>query len=140
MLDTLAIARTLTMIGALVQLLPERLAAAQPTDRNDCQPLLDDADRVRSLKPSDDDWPLFIRCIVYSTGEGVPQDYVEAAKWFHRAAVRNHASAQGAPRARVHARPGVVERQRTRARMAESGGGEAIRVATRERRERAEPR
>ena len=106
---------TLMAIGIMLSLSPEPSDAGQPTDRDECQPLLDDFERVRSLKPADDEWPLFVRCMlplsrvvaeagdtemqfvlgfVYSTGQGVPQDYVQAAQWFHRAAVRGHASAQ----------------------------------------------
>ena len=31
---------------------------------------------------------------LYETGQGVPQDYFEAAKWFYRAATRGHGGAQ----------------------------------------------
>ena len=32
--------------------------------------------------------------VMYDTGEGVPQDYQEAVRWFHMAAEQGHASAQ----------------------------------------------
>ena len=31
---------------------------------------------------------------LYSTGQDVPQNYYEAAKWFYRAAIRGHGGAQ----------------------------------------------
>ena len=33
--------------------------------------------------------------LMYTSGEGVPQDYAEAVKWWRRAAEQGHASAQG---------------------------------------------
>ena len=32
--------------------------------------------------------------VMYDNGEGVPQDYVEAMKWYHKAAEQGHAGAQ----------------------------------------------
>ena len=47
--------------------------------------------------------------IMYSDGEGVPQDYVEAVKWYRKAADQGHVGAQGKLGAMYHFGQGVPQ-------------------------------
>src|ERR1700686_5757150 len=47
-----------------------------------------------SAQPADDPQAQFNRGTDYWYGDGVPQDYVEAANWYRKAAERGYAEAQ----------------------------------------------
>ncbi|HEY2858774.1 MAG TPA: SEL1-like repeat protein, partial [Terracidiphilus sp.] len=50
--------------------------------------------RILSAQPSEDPQTQFNRGSAYWYGEGAPQDYVQAANWFRKAAEQGYAEAQ----------------------------------------------
>lgn len=49
---------------------------------------------LRQAADQGDVWAQFTLGLMYDNGQGVPQDFVEAAKWYSKAAYQHHAEAQ----------------------------------------------
>ena len=54
----------------------------------------DDFDAVKKAAEQGDVDVQFMLGVMYAYGEGVPQDYAEAVRWYRKAAEQGHASAQ----------------------------------------------
>ena len=67
------------------------IAAVNPTTRLQAQQPLDE---LRALADQGDVDAQFNLGVMYDNGEGVPQDYAEAVRWYRLAAEQGNASAQ----------------------------------------------
>lgn len=59
-----------------------------------CSSPTSEKDNVFRLAEKGDANAQFVLGLKYDTGKGVPQDYVEAAKWYRKAAEQGYAKAQ----------------------------------------------